>query len=367
LSTHRGWRLLIATWLVIGLGTAGTLGWLAWQGPLPEPARAEAEAKAETETKVAAGTVAAAGQAPATPHPAAALPPEPPLAAVERVAASSGHAIAAPDPSLLEEGPHGPLPMIGPGGRSSIRAYARPFDRQDRRPRVGLVIGGLGLNAALTEEAIRRLPGGVTLAFSPYAPRPGPLLDQARAKGMELLVALPMEPTGYPLNNPGDRALLTGLPMAENQDRLDWVLSRFAGYVGVIGAHGPMRGERFALLGDRLGAVQQALHGRGLLYIDPRPNARGPERAWGRTVDLVVDEPATRGEIELRLQMLERLARERGSALGYGGEASPVLVERVAAWAAGLEERGLVLAPVSVLIRPPEGMAQPLPARARAE
>jgi hypothetical protein len=31
----------------------------------------------------------------------------------------------------------------------------RPFDRQDPRPRVGLIVGGLGLNAALAEEAIR--------------------------------------------------------------------------------------------------------------------------------------------------------------------------------------------------------------------
>ncbi|MFC7542651.1 divergent polysaccharide deacetylase family protein [Siccirubricoccus deserti] len=81
------------------------------------------------------------------------------------------------------------------------------------------------MNAAVSENAIRRLPGAVTLAFSPYAPQLPLLLDQARAKGMELLVALPLEPTGYPLNNPGDRALLTGQTEAQNQDRLDWVLS----------------------------------------------------------------------------------------------------------------------------------------------
>jgi polysaccharide deacetylase 2 family uncharacterized protein YibQ len=221
------------------------------------------------------------------------------------------------------------------------------------------------MNAALTEEAIRRLPGGVALAFSPYAPRISLLLDQARAKGMEILVSLPLEPTGYPLNNPGDRALLTGLSPAENEDRLAWALSRFTGYVGAIGAVGPMRGERFAALGDRLGAVQDALRGRGLLYLDPRPGARGPERAWGRTIDLVVDEPATRSEIEIKLTALERLALERGAALGYAGEASPVLIDRAAAWAASVEARGLVLAPASALIRRPEAPETGGPARAR--
>ncbi|TDG14327.1 divergent polysaccharide deacetylase family protein [Paracraurococcus ruber] len=272
-----------------------------------------------------------------------------------RIPGQAGRPTPALEPALAEAGPYGRLPRLGPDNRSSIRAYGRPFDRQDQRPRVGLVVGGLGMNAAVTEEAIRRLPGAVALAFSPYAPRPDLLLDQARTRGMELLVALPLEPTGYPLNNPGDRALLTGLSPSENGDRLLWVLSRFTGYVGAIGALGPMRGERYAMLTEGLTSLQAALHARGLLYVDPRPGAvRAPDRAWGRGVDLVVDEPATRSEIERKLASLEALARERGSALGYAGEASPVLVERIAAWANGVETRGVVLAPLTALIRRPE-------------
>ena len=314
------------------------------------------------------------------------LAPDPPpldaLTAAFRTATAAARPIPPPDPALLEPGAHGPLPRIGPEGRSAIRTYGRGFDRTDPRPRLGLVIGGLGMNARLTEEAIRRLPGTVTLAFSPYARQVGPLLDQARARGMEVLVALPLEPAGYPtLNNAGDRALLTSLSPAENQDRLDWVLSRFPGYVGAIGALGPMRGERFAQPAEAIGALQDHLRGRGLLYVDPRPEPRagvaaGPravERAWGRAVDLVVDEPATGGEINLKLEALERLARQRGpaGALGYAGEASPVLVDRIAAWAGGVEARGLVLAPVTAMIRRPEapdgvpqGATQPVRARA---
>ncbi len=44
-------------------------------------------------------------------------------------------------------------------------------------------------------------------------------------------------------------------------------------------------------------------------------------------------------------------------ALGLSGSASPVVVERIAAWAQGLDARGLVLAPVSAMIRRPEGSA----------
>ena len=381
LALSRGWKALAACWaavLILGMGGAGTLAWL---GPLP-PAPTEAAAEVAPPAEVAGSAVVTVPPDPA-PHPAAsadtaasappAAPEPPPLAeatvreAVVRTAAQPGRTIPPADPALMEAGAYGPLPRIAPDGRTPIRTYGRGFDRQEVRPRVGLIIGGLGMNAALTEEAIRRLPGPVTLAFSPYAPHIALLLDQARSRGMETLVALPLEPTGYPLNNPGDRALLTGLPGAENDDRLAWLLSRFTGYVGAIGALGPMRGERFAALGERLGAVQDALRSRGLLYVDPRPGARGPQRAWGRTIDLVVDEPATRGEIEIKLAALERLARESGSALGYAGEASPVLIDRAAAWAGSVDSRGLVLAPVSALMRRPEtGETMPAPLRTRA-
>jgi polysaccharide deacetylase 2 family uncharacterized protein YibQ len=216
-----------------------------------------------------------------------------------------------------------------------------------------LVVGGLGLNASLTEQAIAALPPTTGLAFSPYAPRARPLIEQARARGFETLLALPLEPQGYPLNDPGDRALLTGLPPGENLARLDWLLARFPGHVGAIGALGSMRGERYALLAEPYEAMQAVLARRGLLFLDARPGAPPPARAFGRSIDLVVDEPATRAEIDARLLALERMARERGSALGYVGEASPVAVARIAAWAAEATGRGIVLAPPSALVRPP--------------
>jgi polysaccharide deacetylase 2 family uncharacterized protein YibQ len=97
--------------------------------------------------------------------------------------------------------------------------------------------------------------------------------------------------------------------------------------------------------------MQEVLARRGLLYFDPRPGAPPLARVTGRMVDVVVDEPATRAEIDLRLAALERLARERGAALGYVGEASPVAVARIAAWAAEVQNRGVVLAPPSSLVR----------------
>lgn len=374
-----GWRALGIFWAVVVLGGAAGVWHLNRLGPLPGGAEPPAEAAApeaaappvQARRDDPTPAAPAAAEAPpidpapqaAAEEPAAAGPlpaaPEPPrLAPAAQDAAAAVRPISAPDDALLEEGRHGPLPRIGADGRTPIRTYGRDFDRRDTRPRIGIVVADVGLSATQTEEAVRRLPGAVALAISPYAPRPAQVAERARERGMETLVSIPLEPTGYPLNDPGDRALLTGLPMTENLDRLDWVLSRLQGYVGAIGAIGSMRGERFAALPDSVGPMQDVLLRRGVLYLDPRPGAAPPARAWGRSVDVILDEPAgTRGEVDRRLDELERIARDRGAALGLAGAATPVVVERIADWAAGLEARGLVLAPVSAMIRRPEGSA----------
>jgi hypothetical protein len=176
---------------------------------------------------------------------------------------------------------------------------------------------------------------------------------------MEFLVALPLEPQGFgQLADPGDRALLTGLSVGENLDRLDWVLSRVQGNVGALGGLGGMRGERFAANPELLGTVQATLTRRGLLYVDPRPGAPTPARAFGRSVDVLLDEPsAVRAEVERRLAGLEALARSQGSAVGIANDPAPSVVAAIAAWSAGIEERGVVIAPISVLIRRPTEQA----------
>jgi hypothetical protein len=85
------------------------------------------------------------------------------------------------------------LPVIGPDGLTPARAYARPF-KASGRPRVAIVIGGLGLDPEVTRLAVESLPPEVTLAFSPYAPRLQEWINRARERGHEVLLEVPMEP-----------------------------------------------------------------------------------------------------------------------------------------------------------------------------
>jgi polysaccharide deacetylase 2 family uncharacterized protein YibQ len=100
--------------------------------------------------------------------------------------------------------------------------------------------------------------------------------------------------------------------------------------------------------------VLRVLRQRGLLYIAPIPEHVRPPLVWSRSVDLVIDEPPNQEEIDARLNQLSALARDRGSALGLATAPRPVTVERIAAWTNRLMGAGLILAPVTALVQPPE-------------
>ncbi len=75
------------------------------------------------------------------------------------------------------------------------------------------------------------LPAFITLSFIPYSSHLKEQTLEARERGHELLLHMPMEPMGR--DNPGPGALLTELPMDELQQRFETALASFTGFDGV--------------------------------------------------------------------------------------------------------------------------------------
>jgi hypothetical protein len=266
--------------------------------------------------------------------------------------------IADPDPAMLEPAAGASqalLPRISIDGRAPMSAYAAGFDASTLRPRVGILIAGIGMSEADSMAAIKALPGGVTLAISPYADDIGRLLAAARSNEHEYLLSVPMEPQGYPANDPDDRsALMTSLPPAENLSRLQAILTRLTGYAGVTNALGPLHGERLASVATQLDPVLQEIARRGLLFVDVRTGQKVLPHVWNRSADMVLDDdPLDAAVLDQRLDVLTHLALDKGSALGIVSVPRPVTVERIAAWTNTLASKGLALAPVSALVLPP--------------
>jgi polysaccharide deacetylase 2 family uncharacterized protein YibQ len=256
-------------------------------------------------------------------------------------------------PPLVEPSPFGPLPRVSPDGRKPREVYARPFNNPYKRPMIAVIVTGLGLSEAATIAAIQELPGEITLAFSPYAAsRLNEWIELARAAGHEVLLSLPMEPDSYPLNDPGPHTLLTGLTPSENLQRLQWMLSRFTGYVGVIDD----QGARFTASESAMLPILGELGKRGLLYIDSRTTDHGLTPGLASRVglprgvnDRVIDDPATRLSIDARLAEVEEIAKRNGAAIALAFH-YPVSIERLSAWVRDVEARGFVLAPVSAVV-----------------
>jgi uncharacterized protein len=268
------------------------------------------------------------------------------------------------DITLTEDGPFGPLPRIGPDGRRPLFEYARPFNFADGRPKVAVLLLGLGLQTELFDAALA-LPGAISLQLSPYTPDLPSLVDRARGAGHEVLLDLPMEQADHAAGDPEPHTLLADGSREANLQHLNWLLARASGYIAVASG-----GARFAGSAN-VGDVLDVLARRGLALIEL--GASQMERAAAAaglpyaSAPRAIGHDSSARSIDDALAGLEAEALAGGSALG-GVQGDPVSLERLRVWAATLDEKGLVLAPVSAVLIDQAGLvrgANGWPARRR--
>ncbi len=268
-------------------------------------------------------------------------------------------AVAARTPALLsaglvETGRWGLLPRIALDGTRPGDAYARPAALgSDTRPRIAIVVGGLGLNDAVGREAAAKLPADVTLAFAPMGEGIDTAADRLRMQGREIWLQLPMEPLDYPMTDPGPRTLLTSAAASANLDNMHWSMSRFTGYAGVIN----YKGERMLVHEPALAPLLADIAGRGLLFVEDAPPTRSVAPTIARSIglrnarsDVSLDAEDRPAAIDAALAKLEAIAKKKGVAVGTA-TALPVTIDRLAAWSKKLEAKGIVLVPLSAVAR----------------
>ncbi len=258
----------------------------------------------------------------------------------------------APIPSVTEATDDGPLPRISDHGKRPFDVYSQVTPLaviSSNRPKIAILLGGMGLNARLTAKATKDLPGDISFGFAPYGNNLQGDVNQARAKGHEIMLQVPMEPVGYPGTNPGPNTLLSDAPPAKNIESLQWLMKRFSGYSGITN----YMGARFLVTADALQPVMGELKKRGLVYLEDAtvsltlsPRIGEAARLPVRRASIVIDADPTAPAIAEALAQLEKEAVANGIAIGTGSGLD-VTIDTVAEWAKDLQEKGILLVPVS--------------------
>lgn len=259
-------------------------------------------------------------------------------------------AIPDADEALLRSTPLGRTPRISPDGRKPVSYYSRIYEGGRSKPRVAIVVGGLGLNAAVTERAIDELPPEISLSFAPYAKNLDFWTRKARQAGHEVLIELPMEGYGANTQALGAAALLTSRSAEENMQRLDWLMSRFGAYFAATNYLGAKFSADEAAIAPVLAKLKEA----GVGYIDDTGAAARvagglPIATVSRMIPAAADDADLRA-VQRELAMLEQIATRDGFALGKT-YAYAATIDEIAIWSKSLEQKGLIAAPASALLR----------------
>jgi polysaccharide deacetylase 2 family uncharacterized protein YibQ len=272
-------------------------------------------------------------------------PPAPPPSAGQRF---GGTGVKVEPP--LAEIPADELDKLIAEEARAVAAKAAPLPEG---PLVAIILTELGPDSKAANDAIQRLPAGVSLAFSPYADASRGLASAAKARGHEVWVSVPMQPKSYPRVSPGKNALLTAESAAENSRRLEWALSRVDAPVGITN----MMGSAFTENAGAMRPVLGVLKAKNLMYVDARSSGKSIGEAEAKalgvaaaTNDRFLDEPETAANIRRNLDDLIAAAKRQGQAVGFA-RPTPETIKQIESWAAGLDAKGVKLVGASFVAR----------------
>ncbi|MGQ3210498.1 divergent polysaccharide deacetylase family protein [Shinella sp.] len=261
---------------------------------------------------------------------------------------------AFPNDDLLEDTSDGKIPIIGLDGTRPMDQYARPWSGA-RGTRIAIVVGGLGLSQTGTQRAIRQLPGEVTLAFAASGNSLSRWMQEARRKGHEILLQVPLEPFDYPQNDPGLYTLRTDLSETKNLAELHRAMAQVTNYTGIVN----FMGGRFLSDADALEPIVRDVSNRGLVFLDDGSSAQslsgtiaGAVEAPHAFADLQLDADLSRDAVLKKLDELERIARRNGTAIGMAS-AFDESVDAIREWCEEAGGRGIEIVGVASLAAVP--------------
>lgn len=241
-------------------------------------------------------------------------------------------------------------PHLGPQPLWLKNAIA--FTPPEGLPMISIVIDDMGVDRNRSEHMWEDIPAPLTLSFMTYADDLDAQTQAARARGHELMLHMPMEPSSVTIDA-GPNVLMTTMPDAEIRNLANWGMDRFAGFIGVNNH----MGSHFTENSHAMHIVLQEIQKRGLLYLDSRTSSHtvGPKvaRELGMAAlerNVFLDNDNVPAKVLNQLQELERLARQHGHAIAIG-HPRDATIRVLKDWIPEARARGLAIVPLSTLMK----------------
>jgi hypothetical protein len=219
-------------------------------------------------------------------------------------------------------------------------------------PRVAIVIDDLGwdLRAA---RLLLDINAPLNFAILPNTPHRDVIAQEARQRGREILLHLPMEPYHYPHVNPGQPVLLSTMNTHELTAQLENALATLP---GVIGVNNHM-GSRLTEDHEAMRVVMQLMKHRNLFFLDSRTSQKSLAYQVARELgvrtaqrQVFLDNQTDTYKIAQQLHRLAALARESGSAIGIG-HPYPETIQSLRNTLPEIRQTGVEIVPISRLVQ----------------
>ncbi len=190
----------------------------------------------------------------------------------------------------------------------------------DKTPKIAIIIDDIGYDKRLA-MALFDLDKDITFSVLPFSPFGKILAGRLSAKGAELMLHLPMEPTQYPRVNPGPGALLSSMTP---DDLLTQLRRDLDAVPGVVGVNNHM-GSRLTSLSPKMNQIFTVLKKENLFFIDSRtaPDSKGEASARLFRLkfshrDIFLDNNQNIEYISGQFRKLVKRAEKQGHAIGIG-------------------------------------------------
>lgn len=245
-----------------------------------------------------------------------------------------------------------PLPTVEPPPVAEPPAPPETL-RPSVRPRLAIIIDDMGPDIKKLAELLE-VRGQLTIAIMPNMRDSGRISSLAAARGLDVIVHMPMEPRELMEHNPGGGALLVAMSPEEIRLKVEEGMKTVPDAIG-INNH---MGSRFTEDEQRMREVLKVVKKKDMLFVDSRTTSNSVAGRVARDLgvpsadrNVFLDNTRDVEYIKAQLREAARLAKRGGRAIAIG-HPYPETIKALREAVPGLAADGVDVVGISEIVTP---------------